>query len=149
MKFESWCRGMLFASIFFTGFGIVAAVAPDSGLFAIWIGEIDRTFFEGEAPAQARAMRAFLMGPLGGTIAGSYLMQTFILAVPFKRRERWAWHAILWSMLLWFFVDSLVCARTGAYFNIVLINLMPLVVFGIPLLATRSAFFDRNRESIS
>jgi uncharacterized membrane protein len=83
-------------------------------------------------------MRGFLMGPLGGTIAGSYLIQTFIVAVPFQRREAWAWHAILWPMLLWFCVDSAVSALHGAYFNIVQINLMPLVVFGIPLIATRS-----------
>jgi len=78
------------------------------------------------------------MGPLGGTIAGSYLMQTFIVAVPFKRREPWAWHALLWPMLLWFCVDSIISAFHGAYFNIYLINLVPLMIFGIPLLATRS-----------
>ena len=78
------------------------------------------------------------MGPLGGTIAGSYLMQAFVVAIPFKRRERWAWHAIAWSTLLWFALDSLVSAFHGAYFNIYLINLMPLVIFGIPLFATRS-----------
>ena len=85
--------------MFFTIFGVVAAVAPDFTLFEIWIKGIDRVFFEGRISPQGRAMRGFLMGPLGGTIAGSYLMQIFIVAVPFKRRERWAWHALLLSML--------------------------------------------------
>jgi hypothetical protein len=139
MGFRFWQRWMLIASLFFTAFGILAALAPDSVLFELWISEIDRTFFMGPIDPQARTMRGFLMGPLGGTIAGSYLLQSFVVAIPFKRKERWAWHAIVWSTLLWFAVDSLVSALHGAYFNIYLINLMPLVIFGIPLLATRSA----------
>jgi hypothetical protein len=140
MRFEFWCRWLLIASLFFTVFGGVAALAPDSIVFEVWIAQVDRTFFAGSIPPEAREMRSFLMGPLGGTIAGSYLMQAYVVAIPFKRRERWAWHAVLWSMLLWFCVDSLVSAMHGAWFNIVLINLMPLIVFGIPLAATRSAF---------
>jgi len=142
MTFESWRRWLLFGSIFFVAFGVTAAIAPHSGLFEIWISGVDRTFFEGAIPRPAGEMRSFLMGPLGGTIAGSYLMQVFIVAVPFKRRERWAWHALLWPMLLWFCVDSTVSALHGAYFNIYLINLVPLLIFGVPLVATRSMFID-------
>lgn len=140
MAFESWRRWILFGSVFFTLFGVLAAIAPHSVFFEFWIDGVDRTFFGGDIPRNARAMRGFLMGPLGGTIAGSYLMQTFIVAGPFKRRERWAWHAVLWPMLLWFCVDSTVSALHGAYFNIYLINLVPLLFFGVPLMATRSAF---------
>lgn len=140
MRFDFWQRWLLLGSLFFTAFGVVAAVASDSGLFAFWTARIDRVFFNGAISGEARAMRSFLMGPLGGTIAGSYLMQCFIAAIPFKRREVWAWHAILWPMLLWFSVDSTISILHGAWFNVVLINVMPLVVFGIPLVATRSAF---------
>lgn len=143
MPFSFWHRWLLAASLFFTVFGIAAALAPDSILFSIWIGQIDRTFFGSEAfggviTPEAKAMRGFLMGPLGGTIAGNYLIQVFVVCVPFARREAWAWHAVLWPMLLWFCVDSLVSGLHGAWFNIFLINLTPLFVFGIPLFATRS-----------
>ncbi|MFP6654063.1 MAG: hypothetical protein VCB25_00445 [Myxococcota bacterium] len=37
----------------------------------------------------------------------------------------------------------------GAYFNVMLINLMPLVVFGIPLVATRSSFGRAASEARS
>jgi len=137
MAFESWCRYMLGASLFFVLFGVVAAVASNTCLFEFWTVRIDEAFFGGRVPTEALEMRGFLMGPLGGTIAGSYLLQAFVVAVPFRRRERWAWHAVLWGMLLWFVVDSSVSAWHGAYFNIVMINLMPLIVFGPALYATR------------
>jgi hypothetical protein len=93
MAFESWRRWILFGSVFFAIFGVVAAVAPHSVVFEIWINGVDRVFFEGRIPPEARAMRGLLMGPLGGTIAG-------------------------------------------------LINLVPLLVFGVPLVATRSMFHE-------
>jgi cytochrome c oxidase assembly factor CtaG len=76
-------------------------------------------------------------------IAGSYLLQAFVAAVPFARRERWAWWATLGSLALWFVVDSSLSLAHGAAFNVLLINLMPLVVFVPPLVATRRAFFER------
>ncbi|MEL6615822.1 MAG: hypothetical protein AAFQ43_08795, partial [Bacteroidota bacterium] len=91
---------------------------------------------------EAAAFRAFVMGPLGGTIAGSYALQAFIAAVPFARRERWAWWATLVGMLVWFVTDSTLSISHGAAFNVLQINLMPLLVFGPPLAATRRAFFE-------
>jgi len=43
-------------------------------------------------------------------------------------------------MRVWFVIDSSVSLRHGAVFHVWIINLMPLVLFGIPLLATRKAF---------
>ena len=37
MAFESWHRWLLASSIFFTFFGIAAAIVPHSGLFGFWI----------------------------------------------------------------------------------------------------------------
>ena len=78
-----------------------------------------------------------MMAPLGATIAGFYLLQSLVVAHAFRAREKWAWRAILGSTLIWFVVDSAMSAYHGAYFNIYLINILPLFVFGIPLYATR------------
>ena len=140
MAFESWHRLILYSSVFFVFFGITSALAPYSGLFDFWIDAMNEAFFSAGISTEANQLRGFLMGPLGGTIAGSYMLQTFVVAVPFKRREPWAWHAVLWPMLLWFVVDSAVSVAHGAWFNVYLVNIMPLILFGIPLAATRSAF---------
>ena len=79
-----------------------------------------------------------MMAPLGATIAGFYLLQVFIVAYAFRQRQPWAWYAIFSSTLLWFVVDSGMSLLHGAYFNVFMINLFPLGLFGIPLFATRS-----------
>jgi hypothetical protein len=87
MRFEFWCHWLLWASCCFVGVGVLVAITPHSGLFEIWISRVDDHFFAGHIDVSARAMRAFLMGPLGATIAGSYLLQAFVVAIPFRARE--------------------------------------------------------------
>ncbi|HEB89204.1 MAG TPA: hypothetical protein ENI85_06505 [Deltaproteobacteria bacterium] len=71
MRFDFWQRWLLLGSLFFTAFGVVAAVASDSGLFAFWTARIDRVFFNGAISGEARAMRSFLMGPSAGRLPGA------------------------------------------------------------------------------
>ncbi|MEO0558744.1 MAG: hypothetical protein AAF170_11245 [Bacteroidota bacterium] len=138
--FLFWQRWLLIASIFFSAFGVVVAVFPNAFFLTMWTDAIASTFHGGSEPEAAAHFRAFVMGPLGGTIAGSYLLQAFVAAIPFARREAWAWWASLSAMLLWFGVDSSLSLLHGAAFNVWMINLMPLLVFLPPLVATRRAF---------
>ncbi|MGI9173964.1 MAG: hypothetical protein ACR2GR_01415 [Rhodothermales bacterium] len=72
------------------------------------------------------------------------MLQAFIAAIPFRRGERWAWQAVLRGTLVWFVVDSAVSLWHGATFNVYLVNLVPVLVFGLPLGATWPAFFRRE-----
>ena len=128
------------ASAFFAAFGVVVALFPDAVVLAPWTGAVGDVFYGGAEPAEAAAFRRFVMGPLGGTIAGSYVLQTFIAAVPFRRREPWAWWATLAGLLAWFVTDSALSLAHDAAFNVWMINLAPLAVFGPPLAMTRAAF---------
>ncbi|GAB5533858.1 MAG: hypothetical protein Rubg2KO_01070 [Rubricoccaceae bacterium] len=138
--FRFWQRWLFFASVFFCAFGVVVAVFPNAFFLDMWQEAVARTFYSGTEPEEAAAFRAFVMGPLGGTMAGSYLLQAFIAAIPFARREPWAWWATLSAMLLWFVVDSSLSLLHGAAFNVWMINGMPLLIFLPPLIATRRAF---------
>lgn len=139
--FRFWQRWLLYASAFFCAFGVVVALFPDASFLAPWRAAVARTFYGGVEPEQAAAFRAFIFGPLGGTMAGSFLLQTFVVAVPFARRERWAWWAVGGALTLWFVVDSSLSVAHGAAFNVLLVNLAPVVVFAPPLAATRRAFW--------
>lgn len=138
--FRFWQRWLLGASVFFCAFGVLVALWPDAPFLAPWNAAVASVFYGGTEPTEAAAFRAFVMAPLGATVAGSYLLQTFVVAIPFARRERWAWAASVGALLLWFGVDAALSLAHGAAFNVWMINLLPLLVFGVPLLATRRAF---------
>ncbi|MEL6613567.1 MAG: hypothetical protein AAFQ53_15830 [Bacteroidota bacterium] len=140
-RFRFWQRWLVAASGFFCAFGVIVAVFPNAFFLAPWTAALADVFYDGTEPPDAAAFRAFVLAPLGGTIAGSYLLQTCIAAVPFARREQWAWWATVLALALWFLVDSTLSLIHGAVFNVLLINLAPLAIFVPPLVATRRAFF--------
>ncbi len=140
MTFDRWCQWLLYSSLFFVGFGFVTAVAPNLAGIGIWSSKVDAIFFPDRVHPNAVALRSFMMALLGATTVGMYLLQTFVVAGPFRNRELWAWHAIVWSNLAWFLLDSGLSLLHGVSFNIYTINMFPLLLLGIPLVATRSAF---------
>lgn len=133
MSFTFWWKWLLSFSILFVVVGIAIALFPEAAFFDHHTTQIERAFFGGAITEEGARLRAFLLGPLGGTIAGYFLLQVFIVWGPFQRREPWAWHAILWSLLLWFGIDSTMSIRHGAAFNVWMVNLGTLVPIGLAL----------------
>lgn len=145
--FNFWRLWLFYGSIFFSAFGVVVATLGDSFLFALWSSRAAAHFFEADAFSEpVNEFRLFLFGPIGGTIAGSYVLQAFVAHIPFRRKERWAWNASVFALLAWFVTDSTVSALHGAYFNIYLINIVALVGIGLPLLMTRKEFSQPANE---
>jgi hypothetical protein len=141
--FDFWRRWLLVVSLMFTIVGLAIAIVPDAPLLAVHTSALERVFFGGSMPEPAAQLRRLLLGPLGGTIAGYFLLQAFVVSGPFRRREPWAWHAVLWPMLLWFVVDSGMSVYHGAFFNVWMINVWTLLLVGLPLAMTRRAFGGR------
>lgn len=137
VNFNFWHKWLLFVSLLLTAGGLAIAFFPNSFIFDMHTDAIERHFFNDLMPEEAADLRAFLFGPLGGTIAGYFLIQTFIVWKPFYRREPWAWHAILWPLLLWFVADSGMSIYHGAFFNVWIVNLWTLILVGLPLVVTR------------
>jgi hypothetical protein len=141
-SFVFWQRWLVASCFLFGGVGIAVAIAGDSPPFAAWNAGIREVFSNG-APLSPEStdLKSFMLGPLGGTILGSYVLCGFIAAGPFARRERWAWTAITASLLSWFVLDSAVSIAHGAYFNVYLINLVTLFGQGLPLAMTAREFW--------
>ena len=63
----------------------------------------------------------------------------FVVAVPFARRERWAFWCVLVSAAAWFPIDTFVSWRHGVTVNVVF-NLGALAMLLLPLGAAWPAF---------
>ena len=137
--FRRWQRALVIVSAAFALLGVLTALWPFGPLFALRNAAIAETFFGGVWSPAGEAYHRFASGPLGGTMAGYFVLQTVIAAIPFGRRERWAWHAILWGMVTWFAIDSAVSLAHGAAFNVWMVNLPAMLVVGVILYATHRA----------
>lgn len=76
---------------------------------------------------------------LGATMAGWGITLVYIVLYPFAKREKWSWNAVAAGLALWFLIDTFMSAYTGAYFNVG-VNVLLIVLAGIPLLMTRKSF---------
>jgi len=126
MKFDSptiakynpflfWQKWLYYTSIFFVFIGIAVAIFNNTILFELWNQYMKSWLgIEGTLPTNLLKFKTFILAPLGGTIAGSYVLMAFIAKYPFRNREKWAWQAATLSLLTWFVIDSSLCLYHGA-----------------------------------
>jgi len=121
--------------------GLLVAFAGNSIFFEMHNDSSAEVFFESHSlTPEILKFKNWLFGIIGGTIVGFHILMVYISENSFKRNERWAYHAMCIAMLSWFLVDSGISYYYGAIHNIVLINLVALILIGLPLLMTRNEF---------
>lgn len=126
-------------SVFFVLFGISTALLGNLPPASIWGTWVAQHVYGGPMPTRGRALFDFMRGPLGGTMAGFYVLQAALVAIPMRRGERWAAAAILAGTGVWFVVDSTVSIMHGAWFNVGFINVPALLVTVASLIAWQHA----------
>ena len=141
ISFLFWQRWLFYTSLLFALFGIVFAVYGNNPLFRSYNQALAQQFWHrSQIPAEVEPFRAFIWGPLGGTIACCYILLAYIAWYPFKRKERWARNAIMAAFSIWIIFDSAVCLYYGIYFQVYIINAFSFLVKALPLIFTWKDF---------
>lgn len=120
-------------------FGLALAALGNTPLFALLNDPVNEAMWGGLPPEEGVAMRGFDYGMLGATMAGWGLTLWFVVAIPFRQRHVWAWNAVLFSVLLWFVVNTAVSTYYGIWSNAVF-NTFILVLMVVPLWKLRGEF---------
>jgi len=145
-SFIFWQRWLFYSSLLFAIFGIVFAVYGNNLFFLPYNNALAHIFgFGDKMPTEIEPFRAFIWGPLGGTIACCYILLAFIAWYPFGRKEPWARNAIIVAFGVWVVLDSAVCICYGVYFQIYLINGFSILVKALPIIFT---WKDFNTEGL-
>lgn len=140
-SFNFWQKWLFYSSLMFALFGIVFAVYGNNLFFMPYNKALAHVFGFGEnIPAEIEPFKAFIWGPLGGTIACCYILLAFIAWFPFRKKERWARNAIIVAFGVWVLLDSSVCVYYGAYFQIYFINAFSFLVKALPIIFTWNDF---------
>jgi len=96
ISFTFWQRWLFYSSLLFAFFGFVFAAYGNNLFFLPYNNALSDIFGFGDTmPAEFEPFRAFIWGPLGGTIACCYILLAYIAWYPFQRKERWARNAII------------------------------------------------------
>jgi hypothetical protein len=144
-SFLFWQRWLFYSSLLFALFGIAFALFGNNPLFMPYNQALAQVFWNQPAfPHEVDSFRAFIWGPLGGTIACSYIMLAFLAKYPFKEKQRWARNAILVAFSVWLTLDSAVCVYYGIYFQLYIINALSFFQKSLPLIFTWNNFKTKS-----
>jgi hypothetical protein len=141
IPFYFWQQWLFYSSLLFAVGGLVVAVDGNSFLFLHYNEAIAQIFWNtSRIPESVEPFRLFILGPLGATIAGCYVLLAYIAYFPFRRKERWARNAIVMAFGAWALIDTAVCLFYGVYFQAYVVNLFSILVKALPLIFTWKDF---------
>jgi hypothetical protein len=94
-------------------------------------------------PARDARLTTLMLGILGGSIAGKWIVHALLARGPLAEGRAWARDLTLVGLAAWFLIDSAASVALGATFQVWMINLLPIVLIGLPL-ALSYRRFDRK-----
>ena len=133
-----WYGWLKVAATLVTIFGILLVFFNHTRGFEFLNQKIAEVFFlSPEMVMDMASLQSWMIGVIGATTAGWGLTLMYLIFVPLKRKEKWAWNAITISLALWFVLDTWISTHYGAKFNVIL-NIAFAMQFFAPLLFIRS-----------
>jgi hypothetical protein len=137
-RFDFWHRWLWWVSLGLVAFGVGMALLNRTFVFAPINRPIDSGFWiGGMLPDGVSAFQGWIYGAWGATVAGWGLTAALLVRHAFARSAPWAWWALAAGVGLWFVIDTFFSAAYAVWPNVVL-NTVLLVLFALPLAATRS-----------
>lgn len=134
--FRFWRNWLLGVSVFITTFGLFMALLNHTILFSFFNTQINPAFWGSiPVPAPAQAFQTWIYGAWGATVMGWGITMIFIAYYPFGQQERWAWKAVLVSVLSWYIIDTTISWLFAVIINVIF-NTTILMLVIIPLLLT-------------
>jgi len=108
--------------------GALLPLAYASPIFASYRAAIAVALGDPVIPGSETAR--LVVGITGGSIAGKWMAHWAVVRWGVRARRRWALQATVASLLTWFVVDSISSLIAGAWANVAMVNLLPLLVVG-------------------
>jgi len=140
-KFSFWQKWLTYANVLTIIVGILVAFAGNSFVFEVHNKYTAEVFFTASNfDPQVLKLKNWLFGIIGGTIVGFHSLMIMISENAYKKKEPWAYKAMWIGLLSWFCIDSGISIYYEAIHNVILINLVALILIGIPLIMTRKEF---------
>jgi hypothetical protein len=147
-QFHFWQTWLTYANVMTILVGLMIAFSGNSFIFSAYNTSLKTVFFHSsDLSPEILQFKNWFFGVIGGTIVGFHILMLMVSEFAFKRKEPWAYVALCLSLLSWFLIDSSISIYYGALFNVVLINLVALILIGIPLWMTRKVFLSTRNNT--
>lgn len=139
--FHFWRKWLLAVIVIMGLFGALLVIWGPIALPKFFGMALYKPFMiHGKAPLNLNQFDSWIFGVLGATLMGWATMMGFIVLVPFRRKEPWAWYCLLIGILTWFLPDTAISLYHGVWANAAF-NCVALGLLLAPLAKTWQLFF--------
>lgn len=146
MDFNFWIKYLKAVSLFMVLFGLFWAFFGSFDPLGLWDQGFAKNIFHTDTlSTDVVKAKRFILGILGATNAGYFILQYYIAKHAYANREYWSYQAILAGFSVWFIVDSVTCLYLGGAFNVLLANI-PCLLLMLPVFFTKK-YFDKSINS--
>ncbi len=143
--FTFWYRWLVAVSISLILSGLYTSFFKSTSLDGPFRLFIDSVFWkDGSVTSGSMPFGAFVYSVWGAAIVMWGTQLWFICKFAFKKKEPWAWWAILVSTLLWFFIAAGFSVYYGAFLNAIG-DLVYMALLVLPLGMTRSIMVQSRK----
>jgi len=119
--------------------GTLMAVFNHTDLFRVVNEKLEVIYFtETIITAEIESMQYWLVSLIGAILAAWGILVYYLITIPLKQKQVWAWNAIVISLIIWFVFDTWASFKWGAEFNL-LMNLIFGFQYAAPLLFLRNS----------
>ena len=136
-----WPRWLSLASAGIMAFGLIMVLLPAltmEGFSLLVYGSSSRIAGFGTEPGRYIALAHAV---LGAVMLSWGLLLWFVVRGAFARGEREGWRMVALAVAAWFVPDTAFSLWSGFWHN-ALLNVLILLLYAVPLAATRSVFFN-------
>ena len=142
--FKFWQKWMVVYSILLILFGLLMTFGSTSAIFKSYNRAVAETFWSQPKLHETVAeYHPWMFAVLGSSLTGWSICYLFLAMFPFKRRERWSYYCIIFSILVWALLDSVFSVHFRIHIE-ALFNLGAVAGFAVPLTATFRDFFPKT-----
>ena len=138
-SFRFWQQWLFWGCVSAAGLGLVLAFF-DTRLVPFFAEAVNQSVWGGPSmPADVVTYHRFVHAVLGATVTSWAVILAFVVHVPFRAREPWAWWCVCAALIVWFPLDTGMSLYWGVWPNAAL-NLGAFGAIALPLVFTRRAF---------
>lgn len=139
-NFKFWQKWLFGMGIIIAAAGAAMSILSGVG-FADLLNRLINPAFWGTSDVGGDVLKfqQFVYAILGATMAAWGVLIAFIAHYPFRKREKWAWNAMLVGTLAWFVLDTTPSAYYKVYANVVG-NAAFLILILLPVVFSRKHF---------
>jgi hypothetical protein len=143
-----WCWLMAVVGLSFL-MALTLILQPATSLYAEYNATYARAFWgQATLPPEALRQHQFTMGVVGAGVIGWIVSLAWILAVPFRRRERWAFWSCVSAIGIWVLLDVAICLWFAVWGDLVFVSAAA-AGFAVPLVLSARFFRDARSASMS